>query len=117
MQAEEILEYCIKKKGVAESFPFNPETLVFKVGGKVFLLMALESQPLKFSCKTDPEWSIELRAEFWQIEGAFHMNKMHWNTVTCEGLKQDLIKKMIDESYDLVFKSLTKKMKEEVLLS
>lgn len=115
MQADEILEYCVSKKGVEESFPFNPETLVFKVAGKVFLLMALEAQPLKFSVKTDPEWSLELRAEFPQIEGAFHMNKTHWNTVTCEGLKPNLIFKLIDQSYDLVFQSLTK-AKKEVLL-
>jgi predicted DNA-binding protein (MmcQ/YjbR family) len=115
MQAEEIQEYCLKKKGVTESFPFNEETLVFKVGGKIFLLMSLESQPLKFSLKNTPEKNIDLRAEFYQIEGAFHMNKAHWNTVTCEGLKPDLIKKLIYDSYNLVFKSLTKKVKEEIL--
>ena len=114
MQAEEIQDYCLRKKGVTESFPFNPETLVFKVGGKIFLLMSLESQPLKFSLKNTPEKNIELRAEYYQIEGAYHMNKTHWNSIICEGLKSDLIKKLIDESYDLVFKSLTKKMKDEV---
>ncbi|SEG51466.1 Predicted DNA-binding protein, MmcQ/YjbR family [Halpernia humi] len=115
MQAEEIQEYCLKKKGVTESFPFNEETLVFKVGNKIFLLMSLESQPLKISLKNTPEKNIELRAEFWQIEGAYHMNKAHWSSVVCEGIKADLIKKLIDESYDLVFKSLTKKMRDEVL--
>lgn len=115
MKAEEILEYCLSKKGVSESFPFNPETLVFKVGNKIFLLMSLEAQPLKFSVKNNPEWSIELRANFWQIQGAYHMNKTHWNTVTCDGLKKELILKMIDESYDLVFNSLTKKIRDEIL--
>ncbi|WP_417430105.1 MmcQ/YjbR family DNA-binding protein [Halpernia sp.] len=115
MQPEEIQEYCLKKKGVTESFPFDNETLVFKVSGKIFLLMSLESQPLKFSLKNMPEKNIELRAKYHQIEGAFHMNKTHWNSVVCEGLKADLIKELIDESYDLVFKYLTKKMKDEVL--
>lgn len=117
MQAEEIQEYCLKKKGVTESFPFNQETLVFKVGNKIFLLMSLESQPLKISLKNTPEKNIELRAEFWQIEGAYHMNKTHWSSVVCEGIKADLIKGLIDDSYNLVFKSLTKKMKDEVLAS
>ena len=115
MQAEEIQDYCLQKKGVTESFPFNEETLVFKVGCKIFLLMSLESQPLKFSLKNTPEKNIELRVKYYQIEGAFHMNKTHWNSVICESLRADLIKKLIDESYDLVFKSLTKKIRDEVL--
>ena len=114
MQAEEIQYYCLKKKGVKESFPFDNETLVFKVGGKIFLLMSLESQPLKLSLKNTPEKNIELRVKYYQIEGAYHMNKTHWNTVICEGIKPDLIKELIDGSYDLVFKSLTKKIRDEV---
>lgn len=116
MTVEEIREYCFEKKGVTESFPFDQETLVFKVGGKMFLLMSLESQPLIFSAKANPEWSEELREQYPQIYGAFHMNKTHWNSVICEGLKPNLIKKLIDHSYDLVFQSLTKKLKEEILL-
>jgi predicted DNA-binding protein (MmcQ/YjbR family) len=115
MQAEEIQEYCLQKNGATESFPFDEETLVFKVGGKIFLLMSLESQPLKIGLKNNPEKNIELRAEYWQITGAYHMNKTHWNTLACEAIKPDLIKKLIDESYDLVFKSLPKKIKDEVL--
>lgn len=114
MDANQILDYCLAKKGVEETFPFNPETLVMKVGGKMFLLMPLEKQPLSIAVKTDPEWSEELRAQYYQIEGAYHMNKIHWNSVTCEGLKPDLIFKMIDHSYDLIEKSLTKTKREEV---
>lgn len=114
MDANQILDYCLKKKGVEETFPFNPETLVLKVAGKMFLLMPLEKQPLSIAVKTDPEWSEELRAQYYQIEGAYHMNKIHWNSVTCEGLKPDLIFKMIDQSYDLVVKSLTKIKREEL---
>ena len=79
--------------------------------------MALEKQPLSIAVKTDPEWSEELREKHPQIEGAYHMNKTHWNSVICEGLKPDLIKKLIDESYQLIFDSLTKKAKEAVLNS
>ena len=115
MDANEILDFCLAKKGVEETFPFNADTLVLKVGGKMFLLMPLEKQPLSIAVKTDPEWSAELREKHPQITGAYHMNKTHWNNVICEGLKRDLILKMIDHSYDLIFNSLTKKMKNEVL--
>lgn len=115
MIAEEIREYCLAKKGVTECFPFNETTLVFKVGGKMFLLMALDTQPLVFSAKNKEDYNQELREKYYQISGAYHMNKTHWNSVVCEGLKSDLIKKLINDSYDLVFESLTKKVKEEVL--
>ena len=115
MISEEIREYCLAKKGVTEGFPFNETTLVFKVGGKMFLLMALDTQPLVFSAKNKEDYNQELREKYYQISGAYHMNKTHWNSVVCEGLKSDLIKKLINDSYDLVFESLTKKVKEEVL--
>lgn len=115
MIAEEIREYCLAKKGVTEGFPFNETTLVFKVGGKMFLLMALDTQPLVFSAKNKEDYNQELREKYYQISGAYHMNKTHWNSVVCEGLKSDLIKKLIDDSYDLVFKSLTRRVKEEIL--
>ena len=114
MDANEILDYCLAKKGVEETFPFDKETLVMKVGGKMFLLMSLEKQPLSIAVKTDPEWSEELREKYPQITGAYHMNKTHWNSVMCEGLKRELIMKLIDSSYELIFESLTKKMKVEV---
>ena len=117
MDITEILSYCQQKKGVEETFPFNPETLVLKVAGKMFALIPLEKQPLVISLKTDPDWSAELREQYPQIQGAYHMNKTHWNSVVCEGLKKDLIFKLIDHSYDLVVKSLTKKIREELLSS
>ncbi len=117
METEEIRKYCLFKKGVTEGFPFDNETLVFKVGGKMFLLISLEKQPVTFSAKADPEWSEELRENYVQITGAYHMNKTHWNSVTCEGLKKDLILEMIDHSYAIVFRSLTKKMQQEILAS
>lgn len=115
MDANEILDYCLTKKGVVETFPFDKETLVLKAGGKMFLLMSLERQPLSISVKTDPEWSAELREQFHQITGAYHMNKTHWNSVLCGGLKRDLILKLIDHSYDLIVKSLSKKIQSEIL--
>lgn len=114
VEVQEILEYCAQKKAVTETFPFDQETLVLKVGGKMFLLIPLEKQPLTISIKTDPEWSEELREKYPQIEGAYHMNKTHWNSVICEGLKKELILKLIDHSYDLVLKSLIKKQQKEI---
>ena len=114
MEAEEIREYCLSKKAVTEGFPFDLETLVFKVGGKMFLLISLEHHPTTFSAKANPEWSEELREKHYQINGAYHMNKIHWNSVVCESLKKELILKLIDHSYELIFNSLTKKIKEEI---
>ena len=115
MEALEIRTYCLEKKGVSEGFPFNETTLVFKVGGKMFLLIDLEAQPLSFSVKADPEWSAELRENYPQITGAYHMNKTHWNSVLVDGLRKDLLLKLIDHSYDLVFNGLTKKLQKEIL--
>lgn len=115
MTIEEIRDYCLNKKGVTESLPFDDETLVFKAGGKMFLLIPLEKQPTQFSAKADPDYSAELREHYPDhISGAYHMNKLHWNSVVCDGLKKELLLKLIDDSYDLIVASLTKKMREEI---
>ena len=116
MNIEEYRNYCIAKKGVTESFPFDEKTLVFKVMGKMFALTGLEHHPTRVNLKCDPERSVELREEYdGEIYGAFHMNKLHWNTIELEmNLPNDLIIKLIDHSYDLVVAKLTKKMREEL---
>lgn len=108
-------EYCLAKPFVEEGFPFDEETLVFKVGGKIFALTALEKQPLRISLKGNPEKNVALREQYPQITGAYHMNKTHWNTLVCELLPEKLIRECIDESYDLVWKSLTKKQRDALL--
>ena len=115
MEAEELRDYCLSKIGVTEDFPFDQETLVFKIGGKIFLLMSLEKQPLAFNVKTEPGWSEELREQYPEITPGYHMNKKHWNTIYTQGLKRDLLLKLVDHSYDLVFSSLSKKRREEIL--
>ena len=117
MEISDIRDYCLAKNGVTESLPFNDETLVFKVGNKRFLLIPLEKLPTQFAAKADPEWSEELREEYPQISGAWHMNKTHWNSVERDSLKKDLIMKLIDSSYELIFSSFKKKRKEEILKS
>lgn len=116
MNIEEFRNYCLLKKGVTESFPFNEQTLVFKVMGKMFALSGLENQPAKANLKCDPERSVQLRETYdGLIYGAFHMNKLHWNTVALEmNLPNELIIDLIDHSYDLVVKGLTKKLKEQL---
>jgi len=110
MNAEEIRAYCIEKKGVSESFPFDNETLVFKVLDKMFLLMSLEQQPVSMNVKCDPEHALYLRERYpGNVLPGYHMNKAHWNTVIADQhLSSDLLKGFIDDSYTLVVKSLPK---------
>ena len=115
MDIESLREYCLKKKGVAEDFPFGETTLVFKVKGKMFLLTSLNEDVLQFNAKCDPEKAIELRERYDAVQPGYHMNKKHWNTVIVDGrLSQQLIREMIDDSYNLVVASLPKKAKEEL---
>lgn len=115
MNIEEFRDYCLSKKYVTESFPFDEKTLVFKVAGKMFALSGLEHKPSTVNLKCDPERAIELRDEYSEIIEGFHMNKVHWNTVKIEGnLPNNLLKELIDHSYDLVVKGLTKKLQKEL---
>ena len=116
MDLDGLISYNATKAGVEETFPFDEDTLVFKVMGKMFALASITDQPFRINLKCDPEWAIELRDEHQEITPGWHMNKKHWNTVVVgEGsLDQSLILKMIDHSYDLVVKSLTKAKKMEL---
>jgi len=103
MNVEEIRAYSIAKADVEEGFPFGEETLVFKVAGKIFLLVGLTNQPLQFNAKCDPERAIELREQYDCILPGYHMNKKHWNTVIIDNtLSKKQLKDLIDHSYDLV---------------
>jgi predicted DNA-binding protein (MmcQ/YjbR family) len=115
MNIEEFREYCLSKKYVTESFPFDEKTLVFKVAGKMFALSGLEHRPATVNLKCDPERSLELREQHGEIIEGFHMSKKHWNTVTIEGnISNSLILELIDHSYDLVVKGMTKKAQKEL---
>lgn len=114
MNIEEFREYCLSKKHVTESFPFDENTLVFKVANKMFALSGLDHKPSRVNLKCDPERSIELREEHNEIVEGYHMSKKHWNTVVIEGnLPNTFIKELIDHSYDLIVKGLTKKVQKE----
>jgi predicted DNA-binding protein (MmcQ/YjbR family) len=115
MNIEEVREYCVLKPCVTESFPFDEETLVFKVQGKMFALLSLGNEG-SINLKCDPERAVDLREKHSDIVPGYHMNKVHWNTVMLYGsLSDDLIMEMIDHSYDLVVKSLTRKLRDELL--
>lgn len=115
MDIETIRNYCLDKKGVTEELPFGPDTLVFKVMGKMFALMPIENTDLRVSLKNTPEKNLELRAQHLGIQGAYHMSKKHWNMVLMNmGVPSKVLYELIDESYDLVVSGLTKKLKAEL---
>jgi predicted DNA-binding protein (MmcQ/YjbR family) len=114
MNIEEFREHCVKKKGVAECFPFDETTLVFKVMGKMFALTSLE-KAFGFSVKTIPEEGAGWREQYTCIQPAWHMNKTHWIMVTPDGSLDDAtMKLLIDRSYEVVVSGLTKKLKTEL---
>ena len=113
MDIETYRNYCLSKKGVEETFPFDEVTLVFKVMGKMFALTGLDNTKFEVNLKCDPERAMELREEFAQIRAGFHMNKKHWNTIAFEeGLTDNLLYELIDHSYDLVVAKLKKADRE-----
>lgn len=114
MNIEEIRDYCLAKPGVTEGLPFGEDTLVFKVGEKLFLLTSISSGN-QFNVKCDPERAVELRERYNEVQPGYHMNKKHWNTVYTDGsLTRKQLCDMIDHSYDLVLKSLPKKIQDEI---
>ena len=109
MTPDELKTACLAHNGAVEDFPFNAETSVFKVAGKIFAISQLDGEPLSVSLKCDPEIALSLRAAHPAIRAGYHLNKRHWNTVTIDGsLSEQLILEMIEDSYDLVVRSLTR---------
>ena len=103
MNIESLREYCLSRPGVEESTPFGPDTLVYKVNGKIFLLTSLDEEQLRFNVKCEPGKAIELREEYDCVQPGYHMNKKHWNTIIVNGsipVKQ--LKEWINDSYELV---------------
>lgn len=115
MNIETFREYCLAKKGVTESTPFGPDTLVFKVMNKMFALTGLNSEEFRVNLKCDPDRAIELREEYEHIIPGYHMNKQHWNTVIISdgNIPEKLQRELIDHSYELIVSSLPKKVQKE----
>ena len=111
MNTEELRDYCLQKTHTTEGMPFDNDVLVFKVGGKIYLLTSL-AQGNRFNVKCNPERAIELREQYSEVQPGFHMNKTNWNTVFMDGsLTRKQLCEMIDHSYDLILNSLPKKVR------
>lgn len=111
MNVESAREYCLSKKAVTECLPFDDSSLVLKVMDKMFALIDLEGANSIF-LKCEPEYAIELRERYSAIEGAYHFNKKHWNSVRFDSDVEDaLILKLIDHSYEEVLKKFTRKLR------
>jgi predicted DNA-binding protein (MmcQ/YjbR family) len=94
---------CLRLPGAEETFPFGPETSVFKVGGKMFAIVGLKAKPLRVTLKCEPELSVQLRNTYEEIIPGYHTNKRHWITVDLTGSLDDaLVRELIGGSYDLV---------------
>ena len=103
LTADQIKRLCLEQPGTEETFPFTAEHSVFKVGGRMFALSGLGDTPLSVSLKCVPEVATKLRLEYPAITAGYHLNKQHWNTVLIDGtVPDDLIREMIEDSYDLV---------------
>ncbi len=114
MNIEEYREFCLGMPGVTEDFPFDEETLVFKVMGKLFALTDVDGFE-SINLKCDPEKAIILREQYDEVKPGYHMNKKHWNTVQTHGsIPDSLLKQWIRESYDLVVAGLSKKLQAEL---
>ena len=114
MNIESYRQYCISKPGVTESFPFDEQTLVFKVMGKIFALADID-EFISFNVKCDPEKAVELRDRYDTVIPGYHMNKKHWNTVIIDGIIPEReLQMFIDHSYNLVVSSLPKRTQREL---
>lgn len=115
MNIEEFQVYCLSKPLTTEDCPFGPETLVYRVAGKIFALTGLDSVDLSANLKCEPEYAIELRERYGAVQPGYHMNKKLWNTVHAAELNDDnLLKKLIDHSYVEVVNKMPKKTREEI---
>ena len=109
MELEPLRAYLLSRPGAVEDYPFGPQPLVVKVGGKIFALVAADSTPLRISLKCEPAHAQFLRDTFPAVQPGYHLNKEHWNTVVLDGsIPEEGIRAMIDESYRLVVAGLSK---------
>ncbi len=115
MDVKEAIGYCLSKRGAQETYPFDEETLVFKVGGKMFGLVYDRDGEMGLNLKCDPELALVLRQQYEGVFPGYHMNKKHWNTVLLgSDIPDDEMRRFVDISYDIVFNKLTKKLQKEI---
>ena len=115
MDAGDLQRCCLGHSGAIEDFPFGPQTSVFKVAGKMFALSQLARSPLEVSVKCEPDLAVGLRDSYDCIRPGYHLNKRHWNTITLDGsLADELVRDMIEDSYDLVVSALPRRTQEQL---
>lgn len=118
MNIQQLYEFCLSKKAVTEHFPFDEDTLVFKVGGKMFCLASLkdwESGSSAINVKCDPNYATELREKYESVTPGYHSNKKYWNTIFVnKEIEDKKIIHFITHSYELVVAGLTKKLRDEI---
>jgi len=118
MKLEEIEKILLEKNGAHIDFPFGEEYMVIKIETKLFAIVSIEDNPLRINLKCEPNDAIAYREIYESVIPGYHMNKKHWNTVILDGsVPLEVLKDMIDQSYDLVFKKLTKAQKQNLLLN
>jgi predicted DNA-binding protein (MmcQ/YjbR family) len=103
MNAAELRDHCLSFAGAEETFPFGPNTSVFKVAGRMFALSGLGADSLRVSLKCEPQLAVALRGAHAAVLPGYHLNKRHWNTVILDGsLPEQMVRDLIEDSYDLV---------------
>jgi predicted DNA-binding protein (MmcQ/YjbR family) len=116
MTRDDVLDLCSSLPGAVEDYPFGDDVAVFKVGGKMFALVALAGEPGSVSLKCDPGWALELRARHEAVGPGYHLNKRHWNTVELDGTVEEVeVGEMIGHSYDLVVSKLPRRQRDRFL--
>jgi predicted DNA-binding protein (MmcQ/YjbR family) len=107
MNPTELRSHCLSFTGSEETFPFGPQTSVFKVGGKMFALSRFDADTLRVSLKCEPALAQALRETHAAVIPGYHLNKKHWNTVILDGsLPEETIRDMVEDSYDIVVSNL-----------
>jgi predicted DNA-binding protein (MmcQ/YjbR family) len=115
VNARALRNCCLALTGAVEEFPFTPEHSVFKVAGKMFAISALKRKPLEVSVKCEPDIATQLRGAYEAIRPGYHLNKRHWNTITLDGsLPDQLVRDMVEDSYDLVVSALPRRTREQL---
>jgi predicted DNA-binding protein (MmcQ/YjbR family) len=115
VDAGDLREWCLRQPGAFEDFPFGATPSVFKVAGKMFALSRLGRTPLEVSVKCEPDLAVALRDTHPAIRPGYHLNKRHWNTIALDGsLPDQLVRDLIEDSYDLVVSALPKRVRDEL---
>ncbi|MFH1633678.1 MAG: MmcQ/YjbR family DNA-binding protein [Chloroflexota bacterium] len=115
MELEALRAFLLDKNSATEETPFGPESLVFKVGGKMFALVAWQETPLRITLKCDPDDALALRSQYKAVQPGYYMSKKHWNTITLDGsVPNENLLRMIDDSYALVVKGLKRSVRQEL---